>query len=73
MYFQVPRFVALRGGDMNEESPATGNEGGALMRHASARALGLRSLLLLEAFSMYPEGIPELRPDMKHLPAHLYP
>ena len=51
LHFHAPRFIALRGGDRNEETPKTENEGGMLMlmRRACARALSPRSFLLLGA------------------------
>ena len=40
------RLIALRGGDRNEETPTTENEGEILMRRACARAPSPRSLFL---------------------------
>ena len=48
LHFHAPRFIALLGGDRNEETPTTENERGVLMRRACARALSPRSFLLLE-------------------------
>ena len=48
MHFHAPRLVALRGGDRNEETPATGNEKRMLICRACARALGLCRILLLQ-------------------------
>ena len=49
MHFHAPRLIAPRGGERNEEIPATENEGGMLMlmRRACTRALNPNSLLLL--------------------------
>ena len=45
MHFHAPRFIALRGGDRNEETPTTENEREMLMRCACAHALSPRSFL----------------------------
>ena len=48
MHFHVPRLIALRGGDRNEETTKTENERDLLMRRACARTPSPRSFLLLE-------------------------
>ena len=48
LHFHAPRLVALRGGDRNEETPASENEKGMLMHRACARALCPFSFLLLK-------------------------
>ena len=45
----APVLIALRGGDRNEETPATENKRGMLMRRACAHALSPRSFFLLAA------------------------
>ena len=49
LHFYAPRLIALRGGDMNEETSARVNERQMHMRRACALALRQRSFLLLES------------------------
>ena len=63
LHFNAPRLTALRGGDMNGETPAKDNEGGMLMRRACARTLSPRSFLLLE-HSLQPTPRPTLRTSL---------
>ena len=57
--FHAPRLIALRGGDRNEETPATENEREVLIRRACARTLNPRSFKLLER-SLQPHAHPFL-------------
>ena len=49
LHFHVPRLVALRGGDRNEETPKTENRRGMLMRRACARTLSTQPAQLFAA------------------------
>ena len=44
LHYYAPRLIALRGGDRNEETPATENQREMLMRRACARTPSPRSV-----------------------------
>ena len=62
MHFHAPRLIALRGEDRNEETPATGNESGMLMRRACARTLRPRSFVLGHSLQPTPSLLCGLAP-----------
>ena len=64
MHFHAPRLIALRGGDRNEETPATENEREMLMRRACARTLSSCSFLLLLGAAGCALGVVEINQEL---------